>query len=388
MTKLRVKLLAYRNANESIFNQGKEKFLRLINPECVEFVDDKPDVLFFLSGGSERTAANVLEEGKFYTLIAFMEGNSYAAATEVKAHYKQKGARSILLDYDDRGTPYFVRNLYDVLKGLKNLQGQTLGLIGTVSDWLIASAIESSLLQEKLGIVLKQIAWESLPSYKEKKSSEDLLQTFHADSTYPLEETGKVYTVLQECIEREKLNAITVECFSLVTEHAITACLPLAKFNADGFPAGCEGDIVSITGMMLSKEVIGIVPWIANTVKITGDVSLFAHCTVAPNLLTDYKITTHFETGKGTAVQGHFAADNITIFRLNNTLNKAFIAPGKVLYRPHYEDACRTQIEVRLPASAVQSLREDPLGNHHLILPHDHTEKLSLACHVLGIELR
>lgn len=388
MIKLRVKLLAYSTADEHIFNQGKERFFRLLAPECVEFVEDDPDILLFLSGGSERAAANVLKEGKFYTLLAFMENNSYAAATEVKAYYNQNGARSVLLDYDDRGTPYFIKNLYEVIKGLKRLRGQTLGLIGTFSDWLIASAIEPPLLESKLGILFKQIPWDSLPVYQEKKSAEDLLRTFQAHSPYPLEETGKVHTLLQECIQREKLDAVTVECFSLVTEHAVTACLSLAQFNANGFPAGCEGDLVSISGMMLSKEVTGVIPWIANTVKMRSNVLLFAHCTIASNLLSDYTVNTHFETEKGTAVQGRFAADTITVFRLNNTLDKAFISPGKVLSRPNYKDACRTQIEVRLPESAVQVLRHDPLGNHHLILPDDHTEKLSLTCHVLGIELQ
>jgi L-fucose isomerase-like protein len=134
--------------------------------------------------------------------------------------------------------------------------------------------------------------------------------------------------------------------------------------------------------------VTGIVPWIVNTVQITDDVSLFAHCTINTSLLSDYRITTHFETGKGTAIQGDFAADEITLFRVNNTLDKAFIAPGKVVKRPRYETACRTQVEVKLPVSAVQSLKVNPLGNHHLILPGDQTEKLSLACYMLGMELQ
>ncbi len=46
MTKLRVQLLAYRGANETFYDAGKEKFLQLIEPQYVEFVEDSPDVLF------------------------------------------------------------------------------------------------------------------------------------------------------------------------------------------------------------------------------------------------------------------------------------------------------------------------------------------------------
>ncbi|GAK56104.1 L-fucose isomerase 2 domain protein [Candidatus Vecturithrix granuli] len=388
MITLRVKLLAYRNAPEELYQQGTEKFTQLLERQYVEFVDQQPDVLFFLSGGSERAAADMLEPNRFYTLIAFHEGNSYAAATEVKAYYNQHGARSVLLDYDSRGTRFFVKNLYQSLKGIKRLRGQRLGLIGDVSDWLIASKIEAPLLQERLGIELRKIPWSQLPSYQEQRPAEDFLRAFQTEYSSNLEATAKVYALFKACIDREQLDAITVECFSLVTEHAVTACLPLGKFNADGVPAGCEGDIVSIVGMMLAKEVTGVIPWMANTVKIFGDMGLFAHCTISPGLLTDYTISTHFETGKGTAIQGYFREEEVTVLRLNNTLDKAFIAPGKVLRRPKYDSACRTQLEVKLPPSAVQALRENPLGNHHLILPHDHTEVLSLACQVLGMELQ
>ncbi|MDY0093252.1 MAG: hypothetical protein RBT80_11195 [Candidatus Vecturithrix sp.] len=388
MNALRVKLLAYRNASEEFYQQGAEKFTQLLERQYVEFVDQHPDVLFFLSGGSERAAVEALEPNRFYTLIAFHEGNSYAAATEVKAYYNQHGARSALLDFESRGTHCFVKNLYRALKGIKRLRGQRLGLIGEVSDWLIASNIEAPLLQDRLGIELNNIPWSQLPSYKEQPPLEGFLRAFQPENFPALQETAKVYTLLRKCIEREQFDAITVECFSLVTEHAVTACVPLGKLNAEGFPAGCEGDLVSIVGMMLAKEVTGAIPWIANTVKIFGDMVLFAHCTISLDLLTDYTIPTHFETGKGTAIQGNFNAEEVTILRLNNTLDKAFIAPGKVLRRPKYDSACRTQIEVKLPSSAVQALRENPLGNHHLILPNDHTEILSLACQVLGMDLQ
>lgn len=396
MTTLRVKLLAYRDASEEFYQQGAEKFTRLLDREYVEFVDRRPDVLFFLSGGSEPAAAELLEPNTFYTLIAFQEGNSYAAATEVKAYYNQQGVRSALLDFDSRGTRVFVKHLYQALNAITRLQGQRLGLIGTVSDWLIASVIDPSVLQVKLGIELKNILWSQLPSYQEQQPDEELLHTFRnstsssrQDGGEPsLEETAKVYTLLKECVEREQLDAITVECFSLVTEHAVTACLPLGQFNADGLPAGCEGDLVSIVGMMLAKELTGVVPWMANTAKILGDMCLFAHCTISPALLSDYTIRTHFETGKGTAIHGNFSEEEVTVLRLNNTLDKAFIAPGKVVQRPQYENACRTQLEVKLPPSAVRALRENPLGNHHVLLPGDHTEVLSLACHVLGMELQ
>jgi L-fucose isomerase-like protein len=125
----------------------------------------------------------------------------------------------------------------------------------------------------------------------------------------------------------------------------------------------------------------------ANTVHLAAQRSLFAHCTIAPNLLSRYTIDTHFETGQGTAIKGDFKGDEITLFRLNNQLNTAFITTGAIVARPKYEIACRTQIEVVLPQSAVTLLQEQPLGNHHLVLPGDQRSTLTLACKILGIDL-
>jgi L-fucose isomerase-like protein len=136
---------------------------------------------------------------------------------------------------------------------------------------------------------------------------------------------------------------------------------------------------------MFGKELTGVVPWIANVNKVTEKVSVFAHCTIAPTLVKNYQITTHYETGLGTAIQGEFISDLVTIFRFDNLLSKMFVTKAEVIGRPKSESACRTQIEVKLPNSAVKLLKETPLGNHHLILPGNHIDKLNLACKILDI---
>ncbi len=387
MRPLRVKIVAYRAAEPTIIENAQQKLLRLYDSSQVEFVDTQPDVIFFLSGGSERAAAEILEDGHFYVLLAHREGNSYASATEVKAYANQRGLRTILLDLEDSQTPAFMQHLQAVLHGVHALQGQRVGLVGEVSEWLIASSIEPSRLSECLGIHVQQIPWAQVADYRHARPASELLTAFAGQSAIDLTETAQVYTVLQELMRTANLQAITVECFPLVQEHHVTACLPLAKFNADGIPAGCEGDLVSIVGMMLAQAVTGTVPWIANTARVSDSLALFAHCTVAPNLIQQAHITTHFETGQGTAVQGDFIADEITLFRLDQTLQQAFLTSGRVVTRPRYHTACRTQIEVQLPPSAVHALRERPLGNHHLILPGDQTARLALACQVLGLDL-
>jgi L-fucose isomerase-like protein len=387
MTKLKIKLLAFQGAPDAIFEKAGKRIEKLIPPENYMLTESDPDVLFFLSGGSEQPATKQVSAGHFYFLIGSRHDNSYASATEVKAYLNAMNIPSMLLDEEEAETKSYLKYFFTVKQALKNLSGKKLGLIGQVSDWLIASAISSSMLEEKLGIKLIEIPWSKLAHYSEFKVSDTFLTSFSGKKNFDLTETAKVSEMLTNTIQKWKLDAITVECFPLVQKDSVTACLPLARFNNVGIPAGCEGDITAITGMMLCKELTGIIPWIANINKATDEVCLFSHCTIAPGLVSDFSVKTHFETGKGTAIEGDFKSDLITIFRFDNKLSKAFIASANITGRPKSATACRTQIEVKLTENEVKLLRQSPLGNHHLIFPGDCKKLLHFACMLLGINV-
>ena len=387
MTKLKIKLLAFQGATDAVFEKAVTRIEKLIPRENYTLTETDPDVLFFLTGGSEQNAMKLVSTGNFYLLIGSQHDNAYASATEVKACLNSMNIPSMLLDEEEAETTTFLQDFITVKQALKNLHGKKLGQIGQVSDWLISSAIPADLLEAKLGIKLTIIPWSELAHFSEFIASEPFLASFSGCTTIDLSKTAKVSELLTNTIQKRDLDAITVECFPMVQKDSVTACLPLAKFNNEGFPAGCEGDITAIAGMMLCKELTGISPWIANINKATNDVCMFSHCTIAPGLVSDFSVKTHFETGKGTAIEGNFKGDLITIFRFDNKLSKAFIATASISGRPKSASACRTQIEVKLTENEVKLLRNSPLGNHHLIFPGDCKQLLHLACLLLGIEV-
>jgi L-fucose isomerase-like protein len=387
VTKLKIKLLAFQGAQDAVFNNAVNRIEILIPPGNYTLTESDPDVLYFLTGGSERSAKQQVSAGHFYILIGSQHGNSYASATEVKACLNDMNIPSMLLDEEEAETATILKAFVTVKDALANLNGKKLGLIGQVSDWLISSTIPAGLLEAKLGIKLITIPWNELAHFSEFKASDKFLTSFSDKKNIDLTETAQVSELLTNTIRKWNLDAITVECFPLVRNDSITACLPLAKFNNDGIPAGCEGDLTAITGMMLCKELTGTIPWIANINKATDEVCMFSHCTIAPGLVSDYSVKTHFETGKGTAIEGNFKGDLITIFRFDNNLSKAFIASATITGRPTSATACRTQIEVKLSQHEVRLLRQSPLGNHHLIFPGDCKQLLHFACMLLGIDV-
>ncbi|PKQ61895.1 hypothetical protein BZG01_18355 [Labilibaculum manganireducens] len=388
MIQLRVKIMAFKEAEAKYIELGKKRFSDML-PDLeanIQFVKDDADILFILSGGSEQAAKLLAEKNRFYIILSNELDNSNAAALEIKAWMNREGISSVLLSNPEEMKAYMSKYI-EVTSAIEALKGKQLGLIGNVSDWLIASSVEKNVLMSKLGINLKQIDWKSLCSFEDAEINNDFLSKFEYTDHQEKLNASKIYNILKDCVENEKLDALTVECFPLVRQKSVTACLALSLFNDQQIPAGCEGDLTSIVGMMFAKEISGSIPWMANVAKISEEAALFAHCTIGTNLLSDYKVTTHFETGLGTAIQGMYRYNDITVFRFNSELNKAFITTGEVLDRPGYATACRTQIEVKLPLSAITKLKENPLGNHHLILQGNQLEKLQLACGLLGIEL-
>jgi L-fucose isomerase-like protein len=126
----------------------------------------------------------------------------------------------------------------------------------------------------------------------------------------------------------------------------------------------------------------------ANLIKIGQDSIKLAHCTAPTRLLKSFSVDSHYETGKGTAIAGLFANGEVTIFRMSNSLDRAFITTGNILSAVNSPaGACRTMIEVEIPTEKTSTLRSRPLGNHHLVLPGDFSDPIIRACTLKKIHL-
>ncbi|RPH32924.1 MAG: hypothetical protein EHM93_07010 [Bacteroidales bacterium] len=388
MEKLRVKLLAFPTAELSVFDKGKKKLLKVFSQDKVEYVNDKPDILIFLTGGSERMAISSVQEYKFYLILASSENNSWASATEVKAWMNQHNISSMLIDFEDEKTVELINDFYNVRNGIRRLHGQRLGLVGNPSDWLVSSVVSPFIMQTRLGVEQVDISWNDIILDEVKQVAPDFTSLFSSENSSELFESGKVYEGLVSLVPFYKLNALSVDCFSLVNQTCHTACLALSKLNLDGLPSGCEGDTCSALGLMVGYEVCGVIPWMANTAYINGDKALFAHCTAPANLYKKFKTQSHYETNNGLALSGELKGEVVTIFRFENTLNKIFITLAKVTDHPKIKNACRTQLEVQLTNAAQDYFKNRPFGNHHLILPGDWVQRLTLASQLLRMEVK
>ena len=318
------------------------------------------NLIYVRTGGTEGIFLKLLPELQaksnrpFYFLTSG-KSNSLAASMEILSYLRQHDIQGEII----HGSPEYITHriylLKKVEKGHRLLNGARLGIIGKPSDWLISSHADKNLVKARLGIELIDIPMEAM--YK----------------------NNNIYESLKAVVAEYQLQGFTLRCFDLLTTLKNTGCMALAKLNAEGFVAGCEGDVPAMLTMMIIRSLLGISGFQANPSNINPDTGemLFAHCTIPLDMVERYELDTHFESGIGVGIRGYMKEGPVTIFKVSGDMSRYFIAEGTLVRNQSKPDLCRTQQVIKLAdKSQTQYFLTNPIGNHHIIMPGHHKELL------------
>ena len=325
------------------------------------------NLIYVRTGGAEgifrSLLPGLLEKGvKVFYLLTSGKSNSLAASLEILSYLRQQGLRGEVLHGSDEYLRGRIALLQKVESARRTLSGTRIGVIGQPSDWLISSTWDPAALQSKLGLTLDHIPMDAL------------LDAFLQEQGRPVEGlpgAEKIYAALKTIVEDRGLGALTIRCFDLLTSIHNTGCYALAKLNSEGVPSSCEGDVPALLSMMVAQSLTGCTGFQANPARIdvqTGEM-LFAHCTIPFSMVDEFNYDTHFESGIGVGIHGHFPEGPVTVFKLSGTLDRAFIAEGELFRNQYEQNLCRTQVWLRLSPADARYFLTDPIGNHHIIIP-------------------
>ena len=324
-------------------------------------------LIYVRTGGTEGIFRRLLPElqekstAPFY-LLTSGKSNSLAASMEILSYLRQRGIQGEIIHGSSHYIARRITILSKVAQARQTLNGTRLGVIGEPSDWLISSYADKEKINERLGITLVDVPIQ------------ELIDGVKA------EQEDAIYKALKTIIAKYQLQGFTLRCFDLLTAVKDTGCLPLARLNAEGYIAGCEGDIPAMLTMMISRSLLGVSGFQANPSAInpeTGEM-LFAHCTIPLDMVVRYELDTHYESGIGTGVRGYMKEGPITVFKVSGDLTRHFIAEGTLLRNEAKPDLCRTQQVILLKDKSLTKsyFLSNPIGNHHIILPGHHQELL------------
>ena len=315
------------------------------------------NLIYVRTGGTEGIFKRLLPELQaksrrpFY-LLTSGKSNSLAASMEILSYLRQNGIQGEIIHGSAEYIGRRIALLAKVEDARRQLDGVKLGIIGKPSDWLISSHADKDAVRQQLGIELTDIVMQELFDAVEAK--------------------GDIYEALKVIISQHQLQGFTLRCFDLLSTVKDTGCMPLARLNAEGYVAGCEGDVPAMLSMMIVRSLAGVSGFQANPAHInpeTGEM-LFAHCTIPLNMVERYELDTHFESGIGTGIRGFMKPGPVTIFKVSGDLSRRFIAEGELIENQSKPDLCRTQQLIRLSDKSQTSyFLTNPIGNHHIILP-------------------
>ena len=253
------------------------------------------------------------------------------------------------------------------------LEGMRFGVIGRPSDWLISSGVDYAAAREHLGAELIDIPIEELVAEARKQTPTQLKPLNRPKYGRKIDAEDwqgaiAIYDALKAMVARYRLDGLTLRCFDLLTALHNTGCLALARLNAEGITATCEGDIPAMLSMAVARALTGRSSFQVNLSRIEGDRLLFAHCTVPLDIVRDYCYDTHFESGIGVAIHGVLPEGPVTLFKISPDFRRVFRRQARLVENTYGDNLCRTQVVVEAPGAAAYFLQE-PIGNHHIIVP-------------------
>ena len=341
-------------------------------------------LIYVRTGGTEGVFRGLQDEllarsSRPFYLLTSGKANSLAASMEILSYLRQRGLKGEIIHGSADYVTARIELLARVEAARRKLAGQRLGIIGKPSDWLISSLVCPAEVKASLGIELVEIDIEEVvrameavaePSEAECAAYRELALSEAVRKSLP--GALRMYGALKKVIADYGLNGFTIRCFDLLDVLHNTSCLALAMLNAEGFVAGCEGDVPTMLSMAICRAVTGVSGFQANPSRInpvTGEM-LVAHCTIPLDMCKRYTLDTHFESGIGVGVHGCMVAQPVSIFKVSGDVKRHFVAEGELVRNLAEPNLCRTQQVIRLDdASQAGYFLTDPIGNHHVVVP-------------------
>lgn len=345
----------------------------LKNVDIDTYVKDEFALLYVASGGSEGFFLEIFDQIKDRPCYILTSGdsNSLAASMEILSYLNTHGGSGEIIHGDVNKVAKRILSLRNTTLAKKKLAGKKYGCIGKSSNWLIASSFDPKAVEEKTGMSFVDIDINELIEEINKNQYEEneytaLIKTKSFDAK-EVEKALYVYGACKRLCNKYDLSAVSVRCFDLLDTVCTTGCLALAILNAEGIYAGCEGDIPALLTMLIAGTVTGERCFLCNPSRFdTKDMTaVFAHCTLPIDMVNDFVLNTHFESGIGVAIQGTFENQSCTVIKCSGSLDRYHAQEGEIIPHEFSNMLCRTQIKLKLDDFSY--FLTNPINNHHII---------------------
>lgn len=205
----------------------------------------------------------------------------------------------------------------------------------------------------------------------------------------------RFYLALEELLEREKANAVTIDCFGTLAANTLPGypCIAFSKFNDAGRYGVCEADLHSAMTQMLVTSYSSMPGFISDPVfDLSRNEVIHAHCVAATKMRglnappSPYIIRNHLETNEGAVLQVLMpAGDTVTVARFDGP-RRMLVSTGEALGPVASDRGCRSQVRTRV-SDAARWLRSYSSGLHRVVFYGDQTAAIDMLGRLMAFEV-
>lgn len=212
----------------------------------------------------------------------------------------------------------------------------------------------------------------------------------------------RFYLMVDDLLEREGANAITVDCFPGILAKKMPAypCIAWSKLNDQGRYGVCEGDVRSTLTQMLVTSHTGMPGFVSDPVfDVPRNEVVHAHCVAATKMggidgpSSPYLIRHHLETAEGAVLQvlmpvgrtitvGEFADPRKFLVSTAEVTATTAQVSGTL----DAECGCRSKITTQV-SNAQRWLENYGSGLHRVIFYGDHVAAIERMGRLMGFEV-
>jgi hypothetical protein len=211
----------------------------------------------------------------------------------------------------------------------------------------------------------------------------------------------RFYLGFRKLLERERANAITVDCFPALLGKKLPAypCIAWSKLNDAGFYGVCQADVRATMTQLLVSSYARVPGFVSNPVfDILSNVVQHTHCVAATKMLgyegpsSPYAIRSHTETDEGAVLQVVMPAGHPVTVGIFNEPRRFLVSRAEAITSvadaAGYRDAdtgCRTKIYTRVP-DAEKWLANYTTAVHRVVFYGDHMRGIERMGRLMGFE--
>jgi hypothetical protein len=211
----------------------------------------------------------------------------------------------------------------------------------------------------------------------------------------------RFYIGFRKLLERERANAITVDCFPAILGKKLPAypCIAWSKLNDAGLYGVCQADVRATMTQLLVTSYARVPGFVSNPVfDMERNEVIHSHCVGATRMLgfqgpsSPYIVRSHTETDEGAVLQvvmpsGHPATVGIFSDPKRFLVSRADVVSsvGEISGHRDADTGCRTKIRTRV-ADAEKWMASYSTAVHRVVFYGDHIKGIERIGRLLAFE--